>query len=111
MVLSGKTLTFIEGNTHEGMKWTILDDERGFPIDITGATVNVLVQSVDGDTTIIEREATITDATAGECELIPNSGEMDIPGNYKVQLHVVFADTTELYIQRDMNIVIVSVLS
>lgn len=110
MVLSGKTLTFIEGNTHEGMKWTIVDEERGFPINITGSTINVLVQSVNGTDTIINRIATIIDPTLGTCKLVPISGEMDDPGNYKVQLHIVFADTTEVYVQ-NMFITIVSVLS
>lgn len=111
MVLSGKTLTFIQGNTHEGMKWTLKDEESGVRVPLTGATVNVLVQSVDGETTIIDRTASITDAEAGECELIPIDGEMDKPGNYKVQLHIVFSDDTELYIQKDMNIVIISSLN
>ena len=99
MVLIGGTLTFIQGNTHEGMKWSIVDEERGFAIDITGATINVLIQSVDTSTTIIDRVATIILATNGTCKLVPVVGEMDIPGNYKVQLHIVFADATEVYIQ------------
>ena len=110
MVSGGKTLTFIEGNTHEGMKWTIVDEERGFPIDITSSTINVLIQSVDGSTTIISRVATIIDPLIGTCKLIPITGEMDTPGNYKVQLHIVFADTTEVYIQ-NMFITIISALS
>jgi len=110
MVLGGKTLTFIQGNTHEGMKWTIVDEERGFPIDITGATINVLIQSVDSSTTIIDRIATIITATLGTCKLVPLSPEMDTPGNYKVQLHIVFDDTTEVYIQ-NMFITIISALS
>jgi len=110
MVLGGKTLTFIQGNTHEGMKWTIVDEERGFPIDITGATINVLIQSVDSSTTIIDRIATIITATLGTCKLVPVNPEMDTPGNYKVQLHIVFDDTTEVYIQ-NMFITIISALS
>ena len=107
---SGKTLIFIQGNTHEGMKWTIVDDKRGFPIDITGATINVLVQNVDGGITIIDRVATIIDPLLGTCNLVPITPEMNTPGNYKVQLHIVFVDTTEVYIQ-NMFINIISVLS
>jgi len=110
MSFGGKTLTFVQGNTHEGMKWTIVDEERGFPIDITGATINVLVQSVDGSSTIINRVATTITATEGTCKLVPITGEMNIPGNYKVQLHIVFPDTTEVYVQ-NMFITIVSALS
>jgi len=110
MVLGGKTLTFTQGNTHEGMKWTIVDEERGFPIDITGATITCLVQSTDGSTTIINREVTIIDPAFGTCKLVPVTGEMDIPDTYKVQLHMLFTDTTEVYIQ-NMFITIVSVLS
>lgn len=110
MVLGGKTLTFIQGNTHEGMKWTIIDEKRGFPIDITGATINVLIQSIDTNTTIINKPATIIDATKGTCKLVPVSGEMDTPGNYKVQLHITFADSTEVYIQ-DMFITVIRALS
>ena len=109
MVLSGKTLTFIEGNTHEGMHWTIVDEARGFPIDITDATINVLIQGVDETDTIINREATIIDPTLGTCKLVPIAGEMDVPGNYKVQLHIVFTDTTEVYLQK-MSLNIISVL-
>ena len=109
MVLSGKTLTFIEGNTHEGMHWTIVDEARGFPIDITDATINVLIQGVLETTdTIINRAATIIDPTLGTCKLVPIAGEMDIPGNYKVQLHIVFADATEVYLQK-MSLNIISV--
>jgi hypothetical protein len=110
MVLGGKTLTFVEGNTHEGMKWTILDEERGFPIDITGATITCLIQTVDGNTTIIDRTVTIIDPLIGTCKLVPVAGEMDTPGNYKVQLHILFADTTEVYVQ-NMFITIISALS
>lgn len=110
MVLGGKTLTFVEGNTHEGMHWIIVDEARGFPIDITSATINVLIQGVDETNTIINRIATIIDPTLGTCNLIPVTGEMDIPGNYKVQLHIIFADTTEAYIQK-MSINIISVLA
>lgn len=110
MVLSGKTLTFTQGNTHESMKWTIVDEERGFPIDITDAIINVLVQSVNSSTTIIDRVATIITGTLGTCKLIPVSPEMDTPGNYKVQLHIVFIDTTEVFIQ-NMSISIISALS
>jgi hypothetical protein len=109
MVLSGKTLTFVEGNTHEGMHWTIIDEARGFPIDLTGATINVFIQGVDESNTIIDRVATIIDPTLGTCKLTPVVGEMDIPGNYKVQLHIVFADTTEVYLQK-MSLNIISVL-
>ena len=110
MVLGGKTLTFIEGNTHEGMKWTIVDEERGFPIDITGSTINVLIQGIDGTNTIIDRVATIIDPALGTCKLVPVAGEMDTPGNYKVQLYIVFTDTTEVYVQ-NMFITIISALS
>ncbi len=109
MVLSGKTLTFIEGNTHEGMHWTIVDEARGFPIDITGATINVFIQGVLETDTIINRVATIIDPTLGTCNLIPTAGEMDVPGSYKVQLHIVFADATEVYLQK-MSLNIISVL-
>ncbi len=110
MSFAGKTLTFIQGNTHEGMKWTILDEERGFPIDITGATINVLVQSVDGALTIINRVADIIDPTLGTCKLVPISTEMGTAGNFKVQLQIIFSDATEVFIQ-DMFINIISVLS
>lgn len=110
MVLGGKTLTFIQGNTHEGMKWTIVDEVRRFPIDITGATINVIIQDVDGDPTIINREAVIIDPEFGTCKLVPIAGEMNTPGNYKVQLHISFIDATEVYIQ-NMFITIISVLS
>ncbi len=110
MTVAGKTLTFIQGNTHEGMKWIIVDEERGFPIDITGATLTVLVQSVDTSTTIINRLATIITAINGTCKLVPITGEMDMPGKYKVQLHIIFPDITEVYIQ-NMNINIISALS
>ena len=110
MVLGGKTLAFTQGNTHEGMKWTIIDELRRFPIDITGATINVLVQSLDTSITIIDRVATIIDPADGTCKLTPVVGEMDIPGSYKAQLHIVFSDTTETYIQ-NMFITIISVLS
>jgi len=109
MVLGGETLTFVEGNTHEGMKWSIVDQERGAPIDITGATITVLIQSIDTSTTIVNRVATIIDPTLGTCKLIPVADEMDIPGNYKVQLHILFPDTTEVYVQ-NMLITIISVL-
>ncbi len=109
MVLSGKTLTFIEGNTHEGMHWTIVDQARGFPIDITGATITVLIQDVNETDTIINRVANPIDPILGTCKLTPVAGEMDIPGSYKVQLHIVFADTTEVYIQK-MSLNIISVL-
>lgn len=110
MVLSGKTLTFTQGNTHEGMEWTVVDEKRGFPIDIAGATLNVLIQSLDASTTIINRTATIIDPAFGTCILTPIIGEMDIPGNYKVQLHIIFEDATEVYMQ-NMFISIISVLS
>lgn len=110
MVLGGKTISFVQGNTHEGMKWTIVDQKKGFVIDITGATLNVLVQSVDTSITIIDRVATIIDPMLGTSRLIPIAGEMDIPGNYKVQLHIVFSDLTEIYIQ-NMYVIIISALS
>ena len=110
MVKSGKTLFFSEGNTHEGMKWTIIDEKWSFPIDITDATITCLAQSLDGSLTIINREVVPIDPTLGTCKLVPVAGEMDTPGTYKVQLHIEFVDTTETYIQ-NMFITIVNVLS
>lgn len=110
MVLKNKTLIFEEGNSHEGMKWTIIDQSTRIPIDLTGASVEVLVKTIDEQKTIINRSATILDATAGTCELIPTSAEMDTPGQYKVQLKITFADTTVAYLQ-GMNIIIRAVLS
>ncbi len=104
----GKTLTFIQGNTHEGMKWTIIDKATRLPVDITGATVAVLIQSIDGSTTIINRNATQITPTAGTCKLVPLVTEMDIIGEYIVQLTVTFPDTTIGIIQ-DMYIKINSV--
>lgn len=110
MTRKKKTLYFDAGNSHEGMKWTLRDQSNGIPIDLTGATVDVLVKSMDEETTIIDRSATITDATGGECELIPTAAEMSDSGEYKVQLKITFSDTTVTYIG-DMNIIIRDVLS
>jgi hypothetical protein len=80
------------------MKWTIIDKATRLPIDLTGSTIAVLVQSIDETTTIINRNATIIDATAGTCKLVPQTGEMDTAGDYAVQLTITFSDGTIGYI-------------
>lgn len=100
MATGGKTLTFNQYNTHEAMKWTIIDKKTRLPIDLTGASINVLVKDLTETTTIIDSTATIiSPATNGQCSYQPVTGEMDISGSYKVQLTVTFADTTKSIIR------------
>lgn len=106
----GKTLTFQQYNTHEAMKWTIVDEERGSPINLTAATITCIIQSVDETSTIIDQEVEYIDRVIGEIKLVPTTGDFDTPGLYKVQLKIVYGDTTIAYIQ-DMFISIISVLS
>lgn len=106
-----QTLIFAQGQTREGMKWTIIDTKINRPVDLTGSTVNLLVfDAVDRSTVIVQNTADLLiPETNGQCQYFFGTGESDRVGTYEVELNPInFADGS-VGILDDMQIVIKAV--
>ncbi len=103
-----QTLIYAQGQTREGMKWTVTDTKTNKPVDFTGATVNVLVfDAIDRSTVIIEDTAELLiPKTNGQCQYFFKSGESDRAGRYEVELNPLEFAGGEVGILDDMQIVI-----
>lgn len=95
-------LTFIQGNTREGLHFVINDDDTSLPLDLTGATITVYVYDEQChhrlNTVLFSGSCTITDAINGVCEYIPIAGDMSTPGEYLVDLKIDFSNGTTVYL-------------
>lgn len=87
-------LTYIQGNTKEGFHFVVDDQNTGDPVDLTNSTVTISAYQKIQNTVLFEGICTITDAVNGECEYVPVEGDMDIPGEYLVDLKIDFPDNT-----------------
>ena len=75
--------------TEAPLQWT-LQDQNGNPLDLTGATVTLVV--VSPSTVRTTYPAAITSATAGTVAVTLNAAAIPTPGAYQLQWDVTFSD-------------------
>ena len=80
-----------QGDTRPAMKPT-LTDLNGNAVDLTGATVQFLMQPIAGGLLTVNRAATVLPpATAGNVEVDWLAGDTAIAGSYRIRFVVTFA--------------------
>lgn len=85
-----KSLEFVEGNTLEGIKFTVKDrSNSSLPFDLTSAAILFIVASNDKDTFIFSKSCDIVgDPTDGICLYQPTAGNMDTIGRHVGELKI-----------------------
>ncbi len=96
-----KSLSFIEGNTLEGIQFTVKDrSDSSLPYDLTAATILFIVATNDKQTFIFSKACVIQgDPTLGICLYTPSSGNMDTIGNHLGELVITKGGNTGRYNQ------------
>lgn len=93
-----QTLEFIQGNTKEGIKFTLTNAETGAEIDISGATEVIFrVFSQNFQTLIFEgKESTgeidLTYGNDNQCRWMPNQNDFNTTGTFLGELEVLHED-------------------
>lgn len=109
------TLKFVQDNTKEGIEWELKNAKTDQAIDISVSEINELtarIYSQDNATLICSGTKTngevtyISDGTDGKCKFTPSAGDFATIGNFRAELHVEFADNSDLRVH-DLVIVIV----
>lgn len=78
--------TIKEGDLLPPIEATLSD--RDGPINLTGATVELVAENDDRTTTITGAAAIVGDPTAGAVRYDPVAGETDVPGYYDLEFKV-----------------------
>lgn len=106
-----QTLIFAKGQTREGMKWTIIDTKTNKPVDLTGATVNIIAfDAADRTTIIIQNTAELLiPETNGQCQYFFGSGESDRAGTYEIELNPIDFASGDVGILDEMQIILKAV--
>ncbi|HHX27920.1 MAG TPA: BppU family phage baseplate upper protein [Firmicutes bacterium] len=72
----------------------VLTDERGRPLNLTGATINFMLKK-PGATSLIERPVQVTAADKGEVLIPREASDFDAPGHYFAAFEVGYPDQSE----------------
>lgn len=88
-----RKIKIVEDNTAPPILLTAQRD--GVAIDVTGATVSLILAKGSTITNTGHQTCTIVAATAGRVQYDPESGDFPTPGNYKADLKIVYADGTQ----------------
>ena len=88
-----------KGDTWDGMTLTVTDGVTGDPLDLTGASVRMMLRKHPEDTQIVKEFSTATGEiiitppeTDGKIDFLGNREVMDIPAyNYHYDIEVTFA--------------------
>ena len=76
----------------------ILKDGDGNAVDLTGATVEFHMSSVDRTTKTVSQSANIVDAVAGKVQYDWQAGDTDTPGTFLAEWQVTYSNgTTETF--------------
>lgn len=73
-------------------KFQFVVERDGLPINLTGCTVQFLIQKADATT--VTKTVTVTSATTGECEVALINTDTNQAGQCYGELKITFADAT-----------------
>lgn len=77
----------IQGDT-EPWEWVLMDSRRRKVLDLTDATVKVFVLKLPDSTVLIDGVAATHNNTGGKITFEPTADDVDIPGDYEVQVEI-----------------------
>lgn len=72
----------------------ILKDATGTAVDLTGSTIRFIMTNKSTAAIVVNQLATIVDATHGKVRYDWQTGETDVPTNYKAEFEVHWGDGT-----------------
>jgi hypothetical protein len=85
---------FIQGNTKEGIQFTVKDRNTDTAVDISGSSITFRVFNQDLTTLRFSQACDITNGPAGICEYVPTVSDTDFDntGKYSGELEITFSD-------------------
>ena len=104
-------LTFPQFQTREGIEWSIIDADNNIPATLVGAVTTLRISNDNGLIIVNDRDISsgiVAPATGGVVQYYPQTGDMDIHGDFETELKIVFGDGSTGYL-RDNPIVIYKV--
>jgi len=106
---SNTIVTYYRGDSYS-KEFTIIDEETGNNINITGYTLTMSVDKlktpVDGTTEVFESPGTIVDALNGVVSFTPSGIDNDIPeGSYYYRIKMILGVTVRTAIRDKYNII------
>lgn len=95
--MAKSTFSFIQGNTKEGLKFTVKNSVTGIAIDLTGHICTFKVSTLDLATSLFTKVC-VNDpdqvTNKGVTVYTPDTTNFDTVGRYAGELHILFSDTT-----------------
>lgn len=85
-----RKIKIVEDNTAPGILLTAQRD--GVAIDLTGATVKLILAKGSTITNTGHQSCTLVTPTSGRVQYDPEAGDFATPGTYKADLEVTYAD-------------------
>lgn len=86
-----KTIKMVQGNT---VPFLLTAKRQGVAIDVTGATVVLIVARGTTIKNTGHQPCTLITPTSGVVQYAPQATDFDVPGTYKGELKVVYANGT-----------------
>jgi hypothetical protein len=90
--MATQRITTVQGNTAPPLLLTA--KRSGTAIDVTGATVDVIIAKGGVQVNTGHTLCTIVTPTSGIVSYTPQAGDFATPGTYKADLRVTYADAT-----------------
>jgi hypothetical protein len=87
-----QTIKVVAGNS--APPWLLTAKRAGVAIDVTGATVSLILAKGNTITNAGHQACSLVTPTAGLVKYSPAVTDVPTPGKYKADLKVVYADTT-----------------
>lgn len=87
-----RTIKTVEDNTAPPILLTL--KREGVVIDVTGATVELIIARGSTITNTGHQECTVVTPTSGLVQYDPQAGDFSSPGTYKADVKVTYADSS-----------------
>lgn len=87
-----RKIKIVEDNTAPGILLTAQRD--GVAIDLTGATVDLIIAKGSTITNTGHQGCTLVTPTSGRVQYDPQAGDFSTPGTYKADLRITYADAS-----------------
>ena len=89
-----------EGNVRPALE-TKLIGQDGDPVDLTGSSVRFQMKEVGGDSTLVDNDANIVDATEAIVSYVWERGDTDDPGTYIAEFQVDYDGSTTFEVDEE----------
>ena len=90
----------------------VLADENHVPVDLTGCSVQFHMRNKESDELVVDSAALIDVPTVGEVVYAWKDGDMSVPGLFRAEFEVTYADggvetfpstALEVYVRPEVN--------